>query len=96
MYLFSYFIVFKGVNGYTEVTDTKEVNDSTKVDKEMSYLKDTEKTISLRSIVVRNKQILNTSKDLLVNLKDIILGLGQKLYWKKKINMDYSMQNLKC
>lgn len=38
-----FYIVYKGVSGYSEVPESTEVNDSTKVTKELSYLKDTQK-----------------------------------------------------
>ena len=79
------FIVFKGVTDYTEVTDTTEVNDSTKVDKEKSYLKDTsQKIILLRSIVIRNKKILNTFNDLLVTSKGYNTWFGTETLLEKE------------
>lgn len=41
--IFLFYLVFKGVNGYTEVTDSNELADTTKVAKELSYLKNSDK-----------------------------------------------------
>lgn len=38
--IFLFYIIFRGVNDYTKVTDPTELNDSTKVAKELSYQKD--------------------------------------------------------
>lgn len=42
------FIVFKGVADYSQVTDTTEVADSTKVDTNKSFLKDTSKNYIIK------------------------------------------------
>lgn len=52
------FFVFKGVTNYTVGTDSTEASDSTKVAKEMSYLKDTEKSFIIKEYSSKqNKQI---------------------------------------
>lgn len=56
--IFLFYLVYKGVNDYTDVTGSPELNDSTKVAKELSYLRDTEKNYIVKEFSTKkNKQI---------------------------------------